>query len=232
MILRDRTMKKNNVIEKKIVQSLENSDKKPDKNILIAAKNEMRSKKEPKKKVAYRWAFAVCAVIALCLAVVLPLTLPNKSEFESIQYSSIYDYFKEKSIDINTYDHLFDKNLDPSGGVPAEESPYSAEECTLVKYKGEDVIIKQKYVCAAKDIINVSVLLADREDVKKAFFDDYSNLKNHTRFMKVEIGYYYDEQSKIGKATFVYKERSFYLEILCDGESVLLNHVQALIISQ
>lgn len=226
-------MKKNDIVEKKIIASLEASDQKPNPHILDAAKKELRARKTPSKRIVYRYAFAACAVIVICLAIVLPLTLKgNDGDMQELQYSSMYDYFKEKNIDINTYDHLFDKNMGSASGTPIEKSPYAAEECILVQSKGRDIYIKQKYNFSQTDTITVSVLLVDDEDITQATFGEFSNLEKSTRFMKVDISYTFDIESKTGKVAFVYNEKDFYIELACDSESVMINHIQALIISQ
>lgn len=227
-------MKKNDIVEKKIIESLESAEQKPSSSVLDAAKSELRTRKARPQKTVYRYAFAICAAVLICLAVVLPLTLINKNDgMQELQYSSMYDYFKNNNIDINTYDHLFDKKWDPSSGsTTIEKSPYSPEECILVKYKEKDIFIKQKYIYAQTDIITVSVFLANDDDIKQTFFGDYSNLEKSTYFMKVTVRYRFDEESKMGKVALRYKDKDFYIDLACDSESVMITHIQALIISQ
>ncbi len=221
-------------VEKKLIATLQTSEQKPNLNILAAAKSELKLRKTPKKRIVFRCALAICALIILSLAIVLPLTIrDNDGGIKELNYSSMYEYFKNNNIDINTYDHLFDKNWGSAGGgVPGEKSPYIAEECILGQYKEKDLYIKQKYNYAQKDIISVTVLLVDDNDVKQTTFGDYLNLEKSVRFMKVNINYYFDIETKTGKAAFVYKDKDFYIESECESEAVMLNHIQALIISQ
>ncbi len=222
-------MKKNEIVEKKIIASLEKSDEKLNPSVLDAAKSELRIRKLQKNRVVYGFALATCAIVVICLAIVLPLTLGGMKE---VQYSSMYDYFKAKNININTYDHLLDNSFDPADGAPIKESPYEAKECILVRSNGKDIYIRQKYDFAETDILTVSVLLVDDKSVRQKVFGDYMNLEKHARFAKVDINYAFNAESKTGKATFVYNDRNFYIEISCGSESALLSHVQALIISQ
>lgn len=228
-------------IETKILSSLEESKQALNPHILDAARNEMREKHQLpiKRKLRYKYAVVIGLSFILCLAITLPIlfvygkTSDNQNAYTELEYSSLYDYFKEENIKINTYDHLLDKNMDlEETHLPSIESPYKAGKCVLGRYKETDIYIKQTYSYYDTDIITVSVLLIEDETVKNTFFGDFLSLEKSTRFMRVDIRYFYDDSANIGKAEFIFNEKEIFIELACDSEVKMLTHIQAFLISQ
>lgn len=230
---------KNRDVEKKIISSLEESEHALNPHILDAARCEIKENPSKKKSFGYKFAIIACISVIICLAVALPIIFfhnnisGNQNLYTESQYSSMYEYFKENNIKINTYEHLFDNNMDIQGSdTPYQKSPYSAEECVLAQSQGTDIFIRQKYNYFDADSITVYVLLSEDENLKQTVFEEFLNLEKSTRFLSMDIDYSFDGETNKGKASFIYNEIQFYIEFFCNSETAMLAHIQALLISQ
>jgi hypothetical protein len=206
-----------------------------------AARSEIRERNQSfvRKQIGFKYAFVAISSVVLLFAILVPIlflhnqTVDNQAEYVELGYSSMYDYFKVNNLNINTYDHLLDKNMDTEGGnLPHIESPYLAEECILVQSQGTDIYIKQKYNYFDIDMITVSVLLVDDDGVKQTIFGDFFNLKKILTLCKWKYIILLMPSPIWEMRNLFIMRKNFLLKLACDNESRMLTHIQALLISQ
>lgn len=225
-------------IESKIVNSLE--DGSPlDPQILNAAKEEMREKKEERrKKYVFKYALACFVCVILSVAIILTVKFVQKDNsgvlpdgYSELAYTSMSDYFTEHGIAVTAYDRLFDDGLGTESGN-TDGDHYVSTGCKVVSYNGEEVCITENYDFYGTDKITVSILLSDKGSAEKDLFEEYIALQENMTVMGTEIEYSFDEKKSEGKAKFVYKEYKIYMNFVTSSKSSMISHLQTFIILQ
>ena len=229
-------------IEKKILNSLE--DNTPlNQRVLDKALNEMDNSKPIKQPVRiWKYAVACCALIAICLAIVLPIALSQKPKAQYIEmsYSSMQDYLKNSNIDINTLDEINSEYGYPnspdiifppsSGDNPDNTYPmYQPSECKLIKYGKKDICINEAYTFSKKDKLECYLLLDNSDATVEYLFGNWQEFDKKKTIEDVEISYFYDASTKKGICKFIYDNHTFYMSINTSSESMFLLHIQIFI---
>lgn len=223
-------------IEKKIINSLE--DNSPlNQRVLDKALNEMENSKPIKQPVrVWKYAVAFCALIAICLAIALPIALTPKSQTQYIEtsYSSMKEYLQNANIDINTLDELIIDNSTPngSGNNPSSGDSYplyQQRECKLIKYGKQDICINETYTYGKKDEIKCYLLFDESDKTAEYLFGEWKEFDSNTTILGSEISYYYDAEAKNGICRFKYDGRTFYMSIDAQNKFMFLFHIQIFI---
>lgn len=226
-------------IEKKIINSLE--DNSPlNQRVLDKALNEMENSKLIKQPVRiWKYAVAFCALIAICLAIALPIALTPKSQTQYIEtsYSSMKEYLQNANIDINTLDEIengpgYPNSPDIIIPPPSGEDTYplyQQRECKLIKYGKQDICINETYTYGKKDEIKCYLLLDEGDKTAEYLFGEWKEFDSNTTISGSEISYYYDAATENGICKFKYNGRTFYMSIEALNKTTFLFHIQIFI---
>lgn len=223
----------NKEIERRIRRSLEDGSETLNPRVLDAVKREIgEQKKVKRRKNALRVAFASIVLVAVCLAVILPLTLKNmpSDEYAKNGFVSMKEYFSEHDIPVKSLGEFLD---DGSLAGMGQSDGLEKSECAVIANgNGDDVIVEETYTFIGGDVVTIALLLSDSDAVKEKFYSDYEDLSRNADICGVSVDYDFDDATRSGKAKFYYDGYPFYASFFVQTEAQMLSIIQIFLMIQ
>lgn len=213
-------------VEKKLIEALESSDQTPNPHILDAAKEEMKKKKTSiRRSNIYKFAIAGCVIIALSLAIVLPIVFLNNGnvpntqmEIQTIEYPSMQKYFDETGVLLVTFSEA------PSSMIEEVHPNYSREGCIVIKQGDTNLFVQETYLYGGNEI-TLNVVIEDTEDVKREYFSEYNDCdKIYIVSKKHKFYYRFNKEKETGYAFTEYHGYTIYFKTQSETEQEMFEH--------